>query len=617
MEFKFANIMMLTLVWAVPALTLVYIHGGRKRRRILSGFAGKKAGESLTGKVSFSPRRMKAALILFALLMTAVAISGPLYGYRWQEIHRKGVDIIIALDCSRSMLAGDIRPTRLDRAKREVYDLLGMLKGDRVGLVAFSGEAFLQCPLTMDYEAFNIFLDALSPDFIPVGGTAISKAIQAAVDGFGEDTPTEKAVILITDGESTDGDPLKAAKKALDGNIKIFTIGVGGREGIPVPDKDGGFKKDADGKIVMTRMDETLLKKVASLTGGTYARSVAGDMDLDAIYTGEIRGKMEQTGIEGGRKKVWEDRYQWFVALAVFALLFDLFIPGVKRVYPFVAAALLLISVPGISNAANVSKSMEAGQAAFQRGEYESALSSFIEAQLEAPENPRIYYNLGCAYYKLEDYKAAGENFARALASKNDALKQRSHYNLGNTNFRDGKYEDALKSYEDALEIDPDDGDSVKNLEFVKKVIEQRKEQPPQKGNGDKKENEEGKDENKEENGKDEKSQEQNREQDRNDKQGDDKRNDGNGNDKQEDRKPGEQSENEEKSPGESQKSAGKQEVPEPIPSEEEQKPVSAAAPGDKGEGDKQSAKMLNRLEDKPGSAMMPRYGKQRILKDW
>ena len=228
------------------------------------------------------------------VLFTAVALAGPKYGYRWQEIRQQGVDIIIALDCSRSMTAADIQPTRLERAKREVFDLLAMLQGDRVGLVAFAGTAFLQCPLTLDYDAFNLFLNALSPDYLPVGGTDITGALATALDSFDPKSASDKAVILITDGENTgDGEPLKAAETLKEKKIKLFCIGVGGSDGVPIPEPAGGFKKDRSGQIVLSRLDENTLKKMAVVTGGTYVRSVAGDMDLDAIYTDEIRRTME------------------------------------------------------------------------------------------------------------------------------------------------------------------------------------------------------------------------------------------------------------------------------------------------------------------------------------
>lgn len=613
MIFKFVNIKILMLIWLVPVLLLFFVYGARRRERILSGYTAAKVRNNLTGGVSFSPRRIKAGLILSAVLMMAVALSGPLYGYKWQEIEQKGIDIIIALDCSRSMLAGDIPPTRLARAKREVIDLLGMLKGDRVGLVAFAGSAFLQCPLTLDYEAFHLFLNTLSPDFIPVGGSRVAAAIDVAAAGFGQESHTEKAIILITDGESTEGDTEKAAKAAAQRGIKVFTIGIGSEAGIPVPSETGGFKKDAEGKIVLTRIDETQLQKIADLTGGTYVRSVAGDMDLDRIYTGEIRGKMEQSTLAGGKKRIWEDRYQWFALLALVFLIAELFSAPSKKTFPLIVV--LFISLNGAAARAGVPEIMERGQSAYAEKKYEEALNAFIEAQLEDPENPRIYYDLGHTYYRMKEFAAARDNFARALAAGDEALAKKAHYNLGNTHFRMGNYEDALKAYEEALKIDPDDKEAENNIAFVKKVMAQPKKKQEQEGqDGKKKGDKEGED---------------SQEKDGNNKQGEESKGKENGQDKKRDAGGKNEGAEEKSNGGQGQdtppeekgdEDASGQEPgpPEPIPEGGEPAQAKPALPGEDPAGDSpRSQQLLNRLQDQPGKAMVPRFDNERVLKDW
>ena len=472
---KFARVEMLFFLWAVPVLLLVFFYGMKKRRRILSRFSSKRGLEAVASNADATRRWIKAGLMLWALLFAAVAVSGPQYGFKWQEIEQKGIDIIIALDCSRSMLASDIQPTRLDRAKREIYDLLGMLEGDRIGLVAFAGTAFLQCPLTLDYSAFHLFLGALSPDFLPVGGTDIAGALNVAFSGFDEQANTEKAVILITDGESTGGDPVKAAEAARKAGVRLFCIGVGQGEGVPVPDRRGGFKKDISGQIVLTKLDEATLKKIAVMTGGSYVRSMAGDMDLDVIYKKDIRGKMEMATLSSGKKQIWEDRYQWFLALAVVALMADLFLPSARKVSA-VGLVFLLLSSPTV-NAGDLNKGLDA----YEKGNYESALESFMDAQIDDPDRPEILYNMGNAYYRLGDFNAAFLSYQQALRTEKKNLKQKALYNLGNTHYRKGALEDAVKSYTAALEIDPNDEQARQNLEFVKKRIQQQKNEQRQK----------------------------------------------------------------------------------------------------------------------------------------
>ncbi len=328
---KFANINMLFLIWVAPLILLLFLYGQRRRLKVLKKYAASVSLSIITPNISHKRRWTKNVLLIVASIFVAIALSGPQYGFHWQEMEQKGIDIFIALDCSKSMLASDIKPDRLERAKREVFDLLSMLRGDRAGLVAFAGAAFVQCPLTLDYQAFNLFMGVLNTDYLPVGGTDIAGAINAALEGFPEEKKTEKAIILITDGENTGGNALDAAKKALKAGVKIFCIGVGKPEGMPVPEKDGGFKKDKNGKIILTKLDEVTLIKIADLTGGAYVRSVAGDMDLENIYLKKIRGEMEQSTLKSGKKKIWEDRYQWPLGLAIFLFLIMLLIPSRKN----------------------------------------------------------------------------------------------------------------------------------------------------------------------------------------------------------------------------------------------------------------------------------------------
>jgi Ca-activated chloride channel family protein len=597
---KFARVEMLFFIWAVPTLFLFYFYGMKKRRRILSRFSSTRGLEAIAPDADSVRRWIKTGLMLWGLLFVAIAISGPQYGFKWQEIEQKGVDIIIALDCSRSMMATDIQPTRLDRAKREVYDLLGMLEGDRIGLVAFAGTAFLQCPLTLDYGAFHLFLGALSPDFLPVGGTDIAGALNSAFSGFDDKKNTEKAVILITDGESTGGDPIKAAEAAQKAGIRIFCIGVGQGEGVPVPDSQGGFKKDISGKIVLTKLDEATLKKIAVMTHGTYVRSTAGDMDLDVIYTKDIRGKMEMATLSSGKKQIWEDRYQWFLALALVALMAELFLPAVRKVSAFGLLFLLLLSPS--ANAGDLADGLDA----YEKGDYESALEAFMDAQLDDPERSEILYNIGNAYYKLGDFDAAYRNYQQALKSEKENLKQKAFYNLGNANYRKGALEDAVKSYTAALEIDPDDAQARQNLEFVKKRIEQQKTEQQQKDENSKEDKSDKKDDASQQNGP--KSDPENPDEDQ---AGDGQTDQG-------------ESKKDSSAPeyGNEMNSAGNNDEKQPdLESEnrQDQKRAEAgkASPDVSTEDKKQAERLLNRLQDKPGGAMIPAYRDRHVEKDW
>jgi len=286
---------------------------------------------------------------------------------------------------------------------------------------------------------------------------------------FDERSKTEKAIILITDGEHTGGsNPVEAAEALAKANVKLFAIGIGTDGGVPVPESDGGLKKDASGKIILSKLDEELLKKIAILTGGAYVRAAAGGMELDLIYNTEIRGKMEKTTLSGGRRQVWEDRYQWVLALAMLVFIAELFISSKKK-------GIMLIFLVMLFNASAYAGSIRNGEESYQKGEYEKALKYFIDAQLQNPDKPEIFYNIGNAYYKLEKYDEAANSFKQAAKSENRQLRQKALYNLGNADYRKGKLEDSVKHYEEVLKLDPNDTQAKENLEFAKKMIEQKK----------------------------------------------------------------------------------------------------------------------------------------------
>jgi len=594
---SFSNTHMLWLVWSFPILLLVCLWGFRKRNRILSGFATEKALLAISPKISRLRRWLKAALLLAVILLLAVSLAGPQYGYSWKEIERRGVDLVIALDCSRSMLAKDIEPNRLERAKREVLDLLGMLQGDRVGLVAFAGTAFLQCPLTLDYEGFHLFLDALSPDFLPVGGTDLAAAVTTAVSAFDREAATDKAIVLITDGEATGKDPVAAAKAAAEAGIKIFVIGIGAPDGAPIPGAAGGFVKDSDGNIVLSKLDESTLKRMAAVTSGAYVRSVAGDMDLDVIYQRHIRGTMETADLGEQKTKVFENRFQWVLALALFLFFLELLLPEKKTAAIWVLA-LLAAASPRPVRAADLKASLDQAQSAYDSGDYDAAVQHYISAQLEAPEQTKIFYNLGNARYKSEDYDGAIQAYGQALASEDATLQETAHYNMGNAYFRKGDMDKAIESYEAALSLNENDTQARENLEYVKKL----KENPPQQSNQEDQDQQEQDDQQDE----GEKKQAGNQGQSGSDQQ--DSAGDSQGENDSDNRQPPESSPDESQQP--------------PSGSDEETQntqntggQTESSAPDE--ESLRQAEKMLNRLQDQPGRAMIPAYRERRVEKDW
>ncbi len=333
---QFGNLNYLYLLWLLPALVLFYIYAFRAKDKAIAAFCSLNLSGKLMSRVSRSRQKFKAVLLIMAVLFILLALVRPKWGFKWEEVKRRGVDIIIALDVSQSMLAEDIKPNRLMRAKREITDLLQIMEGDRIGLVAFAGASFVQCPLTLDYGAVSIFLDYLDTDLIPLQGTALAQAIHTSIEAFSDREKKSKAIILITDGEGHEGDVMAAANAAKKEGIKIFAIGIGKEGGVPIPlpGKSGGFKKDARGELILTKLDETTLQRIALTTGGSYVRSVTGNLDLEEIYRRGIQTKLEEKELKSTRRKRWEERFQWFALAAFILIVGEALFSEKKRVKP-------------------------------------------------------------------------------------------------------------------------------------------------------------------------------------------------------------------------------------------------------------------------------------------
>ncbi len=317
----------LWLLWLVPALAAFHIYAFRKKSALLRRFASPEMLARLTSGVSRPRQALKAALVTLGLTAALLALAEIRWGFTWEEVQRRGVDIVVALDVSDSMLVEDAesggRLSRLERAKREITDLLQLLEGDRIGLVAFAGTAFVECPLTLDYGAAEIFLETIDTDLIPVKGTALGAAIRTSLEAFEGGSHPSRAVILITDGEDHSGEALEAAREARTAGVRIFTIGIGRDEGAPIPAPGGGFRRDRSGEIVLSRLDEPTLQKIALDTGGKYVRSVTGDVDLEQIYSQGIKATLEDQELGSKRRQRWEERYQWILAVALLALMLE------------------------------------------------------------------------------------------------------------------------------------------------------------------------------------------------------------------------------------------------------------------------------------------------------
>ncbi len=326
--FRFANPEYLIALWLIPALIVLFVLFNRNRRRLLEKFADKEIHKFIMYSYSGAKSKLKFTIILVTLSLLIIAFSNPQIGTKMQEVKQTGIDVYILLDVSRSMAAEDIKPNRLEKAKYQISNLIQKLRGDRIGLIVFSGDAYIQFPLTTDYSAANLFLSAVDFNSVPQPGTAIASAINMAVQSF-DSAATDKAIILITDGEDHEGDIDAAVDEATELEIKIYTIGLGSPDGLPIPVYDNrgkqvGFKQDNNGQTVLTRLNENILREIADNGNGKYYRGNNYEDYLDKIYSD--LSTLEQA--EFGVKKVtdYEDRFYYFLIPAIILLIIELFI---------------------------------------------------------------------------------------------------------------------------------------------------------------------------------------------------------------------------------------------------------------------------------------------------
>lgn len=331
---RFAAPYILYWLWLGLPLAFLLVSVHRRRRAALRRFAHDEVLAELAG--AYDPRRdvLKGLLLMLVFVFGIIALARPQWGFEWREVKRQGLDILLVIDTSRSMLTEDVKPNRLERTKLAVKDLVRKLKGDRVGLITFAGKAFLLCPLTVDYAGFLMTLEAVDTTAVPRGGTNLAAAIHEALQEYDATPSKYKALIILTDGDNLEGDPLAEARLAKEKGVKIFCLGIGTREGelIRVLNQEGQpeFLKDAQGNFVKSRLNESLLQQIALETGGVYVRAGGADFGLDVIYDQQL-SRFERRDIEDKMEQRYDERFQIPLALALGLLTLETLLPRTRR----------------------------------------------------------------------------------------------------------------------------------------------------------------------------------------------------------------------------------------------------------------------------------------------
>jgi Ca-activated chloride channel family protein len=502
MEFSHPN--MLWGLLAVPVLVVALIHGDRRRREAMTRFIGPTLTESLAPGRSWRKNLFKGFLKTFGLTLLVVALAGPRFGSRLVKVEREGIDLVIALDTSLSMLAEDMLPNRLEKAKQEIVDLIRGLGGDRVGIVVFAGGAFALCPLTVDYDAALMFTRSVGVDVVSEPGTNLAEAIDTSVELFERSEKRDRAIILVTDGESHEGDAVAAARKAGGWGIRIYTIGIGNPGGELIPERGTagsieGYKKDKQGETVLTQLDERTLQEVASNSDGKYLPATREGLELKVLYN-EISG-MEKKMIKGEFVERKKERFWIFLCGALLALLLDAVITskallrGTRRgrLLHTGAAALALLVLPIAVGARSVDAGkVNSGNKYYVAGEYDKAMTLYVESlgdTLQPPKNFQgVLYNLGNTLYQQDNFKEAIELYQGSY-SQDSTLTGRMLYNRANALLRSGDPGAAIESYLQALQFLPNDEDVRHNLELAIEQLQQQQQQQQQDQSGDKEQN--------------------------------------------------------------------------------------------------------------------------------
>ena len=482
----FTNIWILHFLWVIPLIAFVLMVQHRRRQRALVRFADQPLLKRLTPEDHKGKRFLKALLLLFALGTLIFALAGPRWGSHYQEVRRKGVDIMMLVDVSRSMMVEDVEPNRLERATREIIDFLKVVEGDRVGLTVFAGTAFVQCPLTLDYGALEMFLNVLQPGSIPVPGTDLGTAIETGLSAFDTRAETDKVMLLITDGEDNENRALEAARKAADQGVKIFVFGMGDPSGGPIPagSDQGGFKKDESGNLVLSRLDEKTLQNIANETGGGYVRSMAGDLDLDLLYFDGIKQKTRAQTLKSGKIKVYEEHFNLFVLAAFFLLLFEELLDTKRRTNSqrkfWFFSLVLVFALTSWFDISPVSAA-ESPDALYRQGRYEEAGQVYTRQDMDHPKDIRFRYNRGCAAFQNGQYTEASAAFSSVFKrTENTEVRFKAVFNLGNTAFKQGDYVSAIAYYKQALVEQPSSENARYNLELSLRLLKKEKEKQEQ-----------------------------------------------------------------------------------------------------------------------------------------
>lgn len=508
--FRFEDITYLYLLAVIPVLALLRFMMTRTQKKRLKKFGDPQLVRQLMPDVSRWRPAVKFWLLQAALALIIVMLARPQFGTRISHEKRQGIETLIAMDISNSMLAEDVTPSRLDRCKMMVENLVDNFTDDKIGLIVFAGDAFIQLPITSDYVSAKMFLADIQPSMIRTQGTDIALAIRKAQNSFTQEENIGKAIIVITDGEDHEGGAVEAAKEARKKGMRVYVLGVGSDGGSPIPDGNGGYMKDRSGNTVMTRLNQDMCRQIAQAGGGAYIH-VDNNSDAQRQLDNEL-AKLAKKETESTVFSEYDEQFQAVGILVLLLLIAELCIlecknPLLRNVRFFKgkrryssAMTLLMLMTAMAANAQNDRDYIREGNRNFRSGKFAEAEVSYRKSIEKNPRNPQAAYNLGNALFAQKKDSAAVVAYESGVQLETSAIrKSMGYHNMGVVCQSHKMFSEAIEAYKNALRLNPKDDEARYNLELCKK----------QQKNQQNKQNQDKQDQKKDDKGKDQKKDQQ------------------------------------------------------------------------------------------------------------
>ncbi len=500
--FRFQHIEFLLVLAAIPFMLLLYVLLKRWKNRAMKKIGDPPLVKQLIQGFSSKLFAIKFVLVLIGFSLCGFAVADLVKPIGTQKINRKGIDVMIALDVSNSMLAEDIKPNRLERAKQLVGKLIDKLADDKVGIVVFAGRAYLQMPLTSDHSAAKMYLSSASTDNVPTQGTVINQALKMSYAAFNTKEKKYRAIILISDGEDHDEDAIDVTKRLAEEGVMVNTVGIGSVQGAPIRDKETNeYKKDNNGNTVVSKLNEEELKSIAQTGNGLYQLFSSADEVADNIHR-KLK-TIGQTTLTGSSFGVYKNYFWYFLLAALIILLIESLVPervkmnsikkGLPIIFVITIAPVLIGASKGFSQSAK--KEIIKGNEAYKNKQYNEAAASYQKALKKSTGNTTALYNHGNALYKtkkIDDALKAYDNTTKTAQTNN--LKQKAYYNGGVVLQSQNKLVECIKAYKNALKLDPNDEQARQNLQRALQQLKKQDQKDKKQDKKDKNKNQDKKD---------------------------------------------------------------------------------------------------------------------------